>query len=152
MGRLRARLRISLLHCSTDMTNQLMPEYWCARAQELQSQFPGRHPWTITHGPNVQFFGAHRVRCGSKTDEALGARQSPLPPIETRLRCRSELTRGAPASLDHLVGEREQPIRHVETERLGGLEIDHELELGRLHHRRISRLLALEYSPGIDAG
>src|SRR6516162_6150496 len=55
------------------------------------------------------------------------------------------------SSFDHLVGEREQSIRHVETERLGGLEIDHELELGRLHHRQISRLLALEYSPGIDA-
>jgi hypothetical protein len=31
--------------------------------------------------------------------------------------------------LDHLVGEREQPVRYLEAERLGGLEIKHEFEL-----------------------
>ena len=34
-------------------------------------------------------------------------------------------------SLDHLVGEREQCRRHVKAERSGGLEVDHQLELGR---------------------
>jgi hypothetical protein len=33
-------------------------------------------------------------------------------------------------SLDHLVGTREQHWRHFEAERLGGLEVDHELEFG----------------------
>ena len=32
----------------------------------------------------------------------------------------------------------------VEAERLGGLEVDDQLELGRLPHRQIGRLLALE--------
>ena len=40
----------------------------------------------------------------------------------------------------------------VEAERLGGLEIDDELELGRLHHRQVGRLLALENAADIDAG
>ena len=39
-----------------------------------------------------------------------------------------------------------------EAERLGGLEVDHELELGRLHDRQVGRLLALENPAGIDAG
>jgi hypothetical protein len=33
--------------------------------------------------------------------------------------------------LDHLVGAGEQSRRHVEAQRLGGLEINYELELGR---------------------
>ena len=36
----------------------------------------------------------------------------------------------ANCSLDHLVGEREQLVRHVEAERLGGTEVEHEFEFG----------------------
>ena len=35
-------------------------------------------------------------------------------------------------SFDHLVGARDEPRRHGEAERLGRLEVDHQLELGRL--------------------
>ena len=35
-------------------------------------------------------------------------------------------------------------VRHVEAERLGGLEIDHEFVLGRCLHRKVCGLLALE--------
>ncbi len=45
----------------------------------------------------------------------------------------------APACLahlfDHLVGEGEHPWRNIEAQRLGGLKVDHQLELGRLQHR-----------------
>src|SRR5262249_60243478 len=47
-------------------------------------------------------------------------------------------------SFDHLVGERDQLVRNSETQRSRGLEINHELEFGRLLHWKISRLGAPE--------
>jgi hypothetical protein len=63
-----------------------------------------------------------------------------LPEATRPRRCRA--ARGG--SLYHLVGAREHGRRHVEAERLGGLEVDHQLVLGRRLHRKVGRLLALE--------
>ena len=53
---------------------------------------------------------------------------------------------------DHLVGAGEQRWRHREAERLGSLEIDHQLVLGRRLHRQVGRLLALEDAIDIAGG
>ena len=52
---------------------------------------------------------------------------------------------------DHLVGARQHRGGHFEPERLGGLEVDHQLVLGRCLHRQVGPLLALENAAGIDA-
>jgi hypothetical protein len=45
---------------------------------------------------------------------------------------------------DHLVGAREQRRWHVEAKRLGGGQIDDEIELGRLLDRYVGRLRAAQ--------
>ena len=59
------------------------------------------------------------------------------------------------ASFDHLVGKREKRRRDRQPERLGGLQIDDELELDRRLDRQIGRLLAREnggQSPNYEMG
>src|SRR5262249_47213607 len=51
---------------------------------------------------------------------------------------------------DHLVRRIQKARRHSEAERLGGLEGDYQLELGRSLHRQIGRLRPLE--DAIDIG
>jgi hypothetical protein len=55
-------------------------------------------------------------------------------------------------SLDHLVGEQLHRIGHGETECIGGLQVDHQLELCRLHDRQIGRLGAFEDAADVAAG
>ena len=50
---------------------------------------------------------------------------------------------------DHLIGALLQLPGHVEAERLGGLEVDHQLELDRGLDRKLARLRALEDAIGI---
>jgi hypothetical protein len=55
-------------------------------------------------------------------------------------------------SLDHLVGECEQPVWNFEAKRLGGLEVNNELELGRLQDWQVGRPVAFENSANVDSG
>src|ERR1700676_2173817 len=55
-----------------------------------------------------------------------------------------------PCLLDHLVGDGEHVLRDFEAHRLCGLQVDHQLELGRSLHWQIGRLLTFENS--IDVG
>ena len=48
---------------------------------------------------------------------------------------------------DHLVGAQQDSQSARQAERFGGLEIDHQLELGRLLDRQIGGLFALENAP-----
>src|ERR1035441_9635471 len=52
---------------------------------------------------------------------------------------------------DYLVGTGEQRGRHGEAKGLRRLEVDHKLELGRLHHRQLGWLGTLQDAAGIDA-
>src|ERR1700726_732053 len=49
-------------------------------------------------------------------------------------------------SLDHLVGAGDELPRHIDPERLRGLEVDDQLHSRHLLHRQVARLLALEDS------
>jgi hypothetical protein len=52
--------------------------------------------------------------------------------------------------LDNLVGAGEQRRRHLEAKRPCGLEVDHELELGRLHDRQVGGLGAVENAADVN--
>src|SRR6266851_796904 len=55
-------------------------------------------------------------------------------------------------SLDHLIRPLQERRRDRQAEGLGGLEVDHQLELGGLLHREIGGLGALEDLVYVDGG
>ena len=53
---------------------------------------------------------------------------------------------------DHLVGAKQDPLRHVEAERLGGLEVHDHFEFCRKLHRQIAGFLAAQDAIDISGG
>jgi tRNA threonylcarbamoyladenosine modification (KEOPS) complex Cgi121 subunit len=56
------------------------------------------------------------------------------------------------ALLNHFVGACEQRRRNIESKRFCGRDINNEIELGRSHHRQVSRTIALYYANGVHSG
>ena len=54
-------------------------------------------------------------------------------------------------SLDHLVGASKQRRRKCEAERLGGSQIEHQVDLHRALHGQITRLFPFENTPDVSA-
>ena len=73
---------------------------------------------------------------GGTIPDTFSARSADLTGLKMR-----RITRAV--SFDHLVGAGEQRNWDLQPERLGGLEIDHQLVLGRSLNRQIGRLFAL---------
>ena len=55
-------------------------------------------------------------------------------------------------SLDHLIGASEQRRRHLDAERIGGLEVEDRFVLGRRLHGQIGWLLALQDAVDVAGG
>ena len=71
------------------------------------------------------------MQCRERQKGAITSRE------QMQQRCRSKL-------FDHLVGAREHRRRHVQSERLGSLAINHQLVLHRRLHWQVGGLLAFE--------
>src|SRR6266852_1563139 len=68
-------------------------------------------------------------------------------------RCRSSANkRHRPASLDHLVDAEQKRLRHGDAKRFGSLEVDDQLEFGRLLHRQFTRASAFKYPINVSRG
>ena len=64
----------------------------------------------------------------------------------------SDAARGpSTPSFDDLIGGDLQRERNSQAERLGGLQIDHQLESRRLLHRKVGGLFAFENPAGVNA-
>ena len=57
-----------------------------------------------------------------------------------------------PVLFDHLVGAGEQRWRNSEAERFGGLRVDHEFDLDRLHHWQVGRARTFEDASSLASG
>src|SRR6516165_52211 len=108
------------------------------RASGLPKYPPARPRQDAPQRPNARI----NVRFAPKATEVLRCREASL-----CARSGCEQSQQSTPLFDHLVGEGEQPVWNFDAKRLRGLDVDHQLKLGRQHYRQITRFLAFE-----DAG
>src|SRR5262245_50326311 len=118
----------------------------CRRRSALSSSLPlartlTRHPEVrvLLHAPRRMYAeapGPHPSRAASRPPQDDGAELAALTKV----------------LLDHFARELADALRHGDAERLRGLEIDHEVELGRNLHRQLGRARAFENARGVAPG
>src|SRR5215831_6575966 len=108
---------------------------------------PKCHPSSRTgeNPPYGMIGGSRRRRHHSKPGPLVDPTRLPLAAVS---RC-SNTGVQRPDLLDHLVGELLEVQRHVEAKHLGGLEVDHQLELYRNLNGKLARLLTAQDAVGI---
>src|SRR5260370_10838853 len=107
----------------------------------------GRSRWPRASAPSTM--PARATSCSIWSAPMRSGRSRSKPSRATC--CRSWPISALEPLFDHLVGLRQERARHGEPERLGGLEVDHQFEFGRLLDRQIGRLGAVEDLSGVNA-
>jgi len=72
-------------------------------------------------------------------------------PREVRFVPKADVSTRSKQLLDYFVSEQLQRVGYLNAERSGRLQVDDEFEFGRLHHRKVGGLRALEDLTGVEA-
>jgi len=99
--------------------------------------------------PNVRYGSNHVILTLLRQLPVYSDKQTIPEPVGTSHSCQ---TRKSPRSFDHLVGALQQRCRHFDAERLGGLEVYDQFELGRLLDRQVGWLRTLKNLVNEDGG
>src|SRR5215813_13399007 len=124
----------------------------CAAALSMMlpvRQAAGRRGLQPRRTTNMPF--GFLLRVGFYTSASLRKRTISKSSRQVRLVPKGDI-RIAADLFDHLVGAAGKGQRNGNAERLGGLEVDDQLDFRGLHDREVSRLLAFENAPGVQTG